>query len=173
MSGIASLLLDLGYQVSGSDRSTTVETERLQNAGLEFFCPHTAESVAGAGVVVYSSAIKPGRNVAYDAASDTLILSDVGDMMSTSDGAIFVIAAASTADDQVQVAASIRGDATKLGNPVDLAFDGANIYVAEKSNSAVLRYDAILGYTDANNTAEDATIEVTNAESVQLALTKP
>ena len=71
MSGIASLLLDLGYQVSGSDRSTTVETERLQNAGLEFFCPHTAESMAGAGVVVYSSAIKPGRNIAYDAAAAT------------------------------------------------------------------------------------------------------
>ena len=71
MSGIASLLLDLGYQVSGSYRSTTVETERLQNAGLEFFCPHTAESMAGAGVVVYSSAIKPGRNIAYDAAAAT------------------------------------------------------------------------------------------------------
>lgn len=68
MSGIASLLLDLGYQVSGSDRSTTVETERLQAAGLEFFCPHTAESVEGAGVIVYSSAIKAGRNVAFDAA---------------------------------------------------------------------------------------------------------
>jgi UDP-N-acetylmuramate--alanine ligase len=68
MSGIASLLLDLGFPVSGSDRSTTVETERLQAAGLEFFCPHTAESVAGAGVIVYSSAIKAGRNVAFDAA---------------------------------------------------------------------------------------------------------
>lgn len=69
MSGIASLLLDLGFSVSGSDRSTTAETERLQRAGMEFFRPHTAESVAGAGVVVYSSAIKPGRNVAYDAAA--------------------------------------------------------------------------------------------------------
>ena len=69
MSGIASLLLDLGCQVSGSDRSTTVETERLQQAGLEFFCPHTAESVSGAAAVVYSSAVKPGRNVAYDAAA--------------------------------------------------------------------------------------------------------
>ncbi len=68
MSGIASLLLDLGFAVSGSDRSTTVETERLQAAGLEFFCPHTAESVADAGAVVYSSAVKPGRNVAFDAA---------------------------------------------------------------------------------------------------------
>ncbi|MES2707213.1 MAG: UDP-N-acetylmuramate--L-alanine ligase [Verrucomicrobiota bacterium] len=69
MSGIASLLLDLGYEVSGSDRSTTAETERLQGAGMEFYCPHTAESVAGAGVIVYSSAIKPGRNLAYDAAA--------------------------------------------------------------------------------------------------------
>ena len=71
MSGIAALLLDLGYQVSGSDRSTTIETERLQQAGLEFFCPHTAESVLGASAIVYSSAVKPGRNVAYDAASTT------------------------------------------------------------------------------------------------------
>jgi UDP-N-acetylmuramate--L-alanine ligase/UDP-N-acetylenolpyruvoylglucosamine reductase len=68
MSGIAALLLELGYQVSGSDKSTTSETERLQSAGLEFFCPHTAESVAGAGTVVYSSAVKAGRNVAYDTA---------------------------------------------------------------------------------------------------------
>lgn len=69
MSGIAALLLELGYHVSGSDRSTTVETERLQSLGMEFFCPHTAESVEGAGAVVYSSAVKPGRNVAYDAAA--------------------------------------------------------------------------------------------------------
>ncbi len=69
MSGIAALLLELGYKVSGSDKSTTSETERLQAAGLEFFCPHTAESTAGAGAVVYSSAVKPGRNVAYDAAA--------------------------------------------------------------------------------------------------------
>lgn len=69
MSGIAALLLDLGYEVSGSDRSTTAETERLKGLGMEFYCPHTAESVAGAGVVVYSSAVKPGRNLAYDAAA--------------------------------------------------------------------------------------------------------
>lgn len=69
MSGIAALLLQLGYKVSGSDKSTTSETERLQAAGLEFYCPHTAESVAGSGAVVYSSAVKPGRNVAHDAAA--------------------------------------------------------------------------------------------------------
>jgi hypothetical protein len=113
------------------------------------------------------------HGIEFDAATDTLILSDVGDAMSATDGAIFVIAAASTADDDVEVAAAIRGDATKLGNPVDIEFDGVNLYVAEKSNASVLRYDAILGYTGINNTAEDATIEVANPESVQLAYTNP
>src|SRR5581483_2595151 len=67
MSGIAGLLLALGHRVSGSDKVTTVEIERLQKLGLEFFCPHTAEAVADADLVIFSSAIKPG-NVAYDEA---------------------------------------------------------------------------------------------------------
>ncbi|MCB1098735.1 MAG: UDP-N-acetylmuramate--L-alanine ligase [Verrucomicrobiae bacterium] len=67
MSGLASLLLGLGHRVSGSDKATNQETRRLQEAGLEFFCPHTVESVSGAALVIYSSAIKKG-NVAYDAA---------------------------------------------------------------------------------------------------------
>src|SRR5438105_3808717 len=67
MSGIAGLLLALGHHVSGSDKVTTVEVERLQKLGLDFSCPHTAGPVADADLVIYSSAIKPG-NVAYDAA---------------------------------------------------------------------------------------------------------
>lgn len=68
MSGIAGLLLALGHHVSGSDKVTTVEVERLQKLGLEFHCPHTAEPVGEADLIIYSSAIRPG-NVAYDAAS--------------------------------------------------------------------------------------------------------
>lgn len=67
MSGLASLLLGLGHRVSGSDRVTTRETERLEKVGLIFSSPHSAEAVAEAEVVIYSSAIKPG-NAAYDAA---------------------------------------------------------------------------------------------------------
>lgn len=67
MSGLASLFLGLGHRVSGSDRVTSKETERLETVGLMFSSPHSAESVADADVVVYSSAIKPG-NAAYDAA---------------------------------------------------------------------------------------------------------
>jgi UDP-N-acetylmuramate--alanine ligase len=67
MSGLAWLFLQLGYRVSGCDKVTSAETERLMAAGLEFFCPQTAESVRGADVVVYTSAVKPG-NPAFDAA---------------------------------------------------------------------------------------------------------
>ena len=67
MSGIAALLLGLGHEVGGSDKVDTVEVERLAKKGLQFSCPHTADSVRGAELVVYSSAIKPG-NPAYDEA---------------------------------------------------------------------------------------------------------
>ncbi|MEM7010694.1 MAG: UDP-N-acetylmuramate--L-alanine ligase [Verrucomicrobiota bacterium] len=67
MSGLASLLMGMGHRVSGCDRVTTVETERLETVGLRFRCPQTADTVDGAEMVIYSSAIKPG-NPAYDAA---------------------------------------------------------------------------------------------------------
>jgi UDP-N-acetylmuramate--L-alanine ligase/UDP-N-acetylenolpyruvoylglucosamine reductase len=67
MSGLALLLLGMGHKVSGSDRVTTAETERMQGTGLVFSSPHTAEAVNGADIVVFSSAIKPD-NPAYAAA---------------------------------------------------------------------------------------------------------
>ncbi|MBV8223834.1 MAG: UDP-N-acetylenolpyruvoylglucosamine reductase, partial [Verrucomicrobia bacterium] len=67
MSGIAGLLLELGHSVSGSDRVSSVETRRLEGLGLTFHLPQTAETVHGADLVIYSSAIKEG-NPAYDEA---------------------------------------------------------------------------------------------------------
>ena len=58
MSGIAEVLLTLGYTVSGSDVKTTAITERLQNLGAEIFEGHKAEHIHGAHVVVVSSAVR-------------------------------------------------------------------------------------------------------------------
>ncbi len=58
MSGLARLLLEMGHQVSGSDRVTSGETERLRKSGLEFSTPHSAEAVKDADAVIYSSAIR-------------------------------------------------------------------------------------------------------------------
>lgn len=67
MSGLALLLLALGHKVSGSDKATTLETDRLQKLGLQFFHGHSEREVEDCDMVIYSSAIKPG-NVAYEAA---------------------------------------------------------------------------------------------------------
>lgn len=67
MSGIAGLLLALGHYVSGSDKATTVEVQRLQGLGLKFFQHHDATHVSGADLVIFSSAIRPG-NAEYDEA---------------------------------------------------------------------------------------------------------
>ncbi len=67
MSGLAGLLLALGHRVSGSDRVDTAEVRRLQGEGLVFHCPHSAEMVHDAEIVIYSSAVKAG-NPAYDEA---------------------------------------------------------------------------------------------------------
>lgn len=67
MSGLARMLLEMGHRVSGCDRVTSTETERLQQAGLVFSCPHSAESVQDAEIIIYSSAIRED-NVALAAA---------------------------------------------------------------------------------------------------------
>jgi UDP-N-acetylmuramate--alanine ligase len=58
MSGIAEVLLTLGYSVSGSDTKPSTITERLQNLGATIYEGHKAANVEGAHVVVTSSAIK-------------------------------------------------------------------------------------------------------------------
>jgi UDP-N-acetylmuramate--alanine ligase len=57
MSGIAEVLLNLGYRVSGSDLKSSAVTQRLAGLGATVFEGHRAESIAGAEVVVTSSAI--------------------------------------------------------------------------------------------------------------------
>src|SRR5437868_702817 len=59
MSGIAEVLLNLGYKVSGSDLKTSPITHRLADLGAVVFEGHNAENVVGADVVVASSAIAP------------------------------------------------------------------------------------------------------------------
>ena len=61
MSGIAEVLLNHGYTVQGSDQKTTKITDRLAGLGATIFEGQAAENLAGAQVVVISSAIKSGN----------------------------------------------------------------------------------------------------------------
>jgi len=58
MSGIAELLLNLGYSISGSDIKRSEATEHLSDLGGEIFLGHGPQNIDGADVVVFSSAVK-------------------------------------------------------------------------------------------------------------------
>lgn len=57
MSGIAEVLITLGYKVSGSDMKETEVTQRLKSLGATLFIGHAADQVTGAQVVVTSTAV--------------------------------------------------------------------------------------------------------------------
>jgi len=59
MSGIAEVLANLGFIVSGSDLSESSTTRRLAGLGVRTFVGHTAENISGADAVVVSTAVQP------------------------------------------------------------------------------------------------------------------
>ncbi|HEY1098891.1 MAG TPA: hypothetical protein VGF99_08175 [Myxococcota bacterium] len=117
-------------------------------------------AVGGVGVAVNLHGIE------LVAGSDVLVVSDVGDAAVGTDGQLFVIDGASTAEGLVDVTARIAGAATLLGNPVDVALDGETIYVAEKSQDRLLRWDGALSLTGDLDVAADASMVFTKPESV-------
>ena len=58
MSGIAEVLVNLGFRVSGSDLKRSTVTDRLQQMGVEIFEGHAAENVGHPHVVVRSTAVR-------------------------------------------------------------------------------------------------------------------
>jgi len=63
MSGIAEILLQKGYHVTGSDARLSATTKRLEKMGATVYEGHQPENIAGADVVVYTSAVKATENV--------------------------------------------------------------------------------------------------------------
>jgi UDP-N-acetylmuramate--alanine ligase len=72
MSGVAEVLANLGFDVTGSDLSESAAIEHLKRAGVPVDLGHDPERVAGADVVVVSSAV-PGDNVEVAAARERRI----------------------------------------------------------------------------------------------------
>ena len=57
MSGIAEVLLNLGYRISGSDLASNAATVRLQNLGARVVQGHAPENIENADAIVISSAV--------------------------------------------------------------------------------------------------------------------
>jgi UDP-N-acetylmuramate--alanine ligase len=62
MSGIAEILLNQGFAISGSDMNENENTEYLRQKGVEIKIGHFPENINGSEVVVYSSAVNPDEN---------------------------------------------------------------------------------------------------------------
>src|SRR5437660_5607340 len=74
MSGIAEVLLNMGFPVSGSDLKASRVTERLAKLGAKIYIGHRAENIAGAEVVVTSSAISRDNPEVREAHSQRIAL---------------------------------------------------------------------------------------------------
>ena len=84
------------------------------------------------------------HGIDYDSQSDSLVISDVGSAADATDGKLYVISGAGSADGLANVSVNIAGPNSMLGNPVDLMLSNGHVYVAEKSNGMILRFDNIL-----------------------------
>lgn len=105
------------------------------------------------------------HGIDYDARNDRLALSDVGSAAVNTDGQLFTIDNASTAEAETVVSRRINGPATLLGNPVDLLLDGPDLIVAEKANNAILVWHDWFVATASGDVAPGTTAVFTAPES--------
>lgn len=108
------------------------------------------------------------HGIVHDSVNNRLIVSDVGSATVADDGRIYVIDNADTANGLTALRLELAGAATALGNPVDLAFDGTNLYVAEKSNNQIQRIDDIYSMSGLLNQAPDKMLAFTAPESIAI-----
>jgi UDP-N-acetylmuramate--alanine ligase len=81
MSGIAEVLLNLGYEVQGSDARESANTERLRSKGAKIVIGHGPENLGQAGVVVISSAVKSSNPEVMEARARGLPVVRRADML--------------------------------------------------------------------------------------------
>ena len=81
MSGLAQILLEMGYHVSGSDLKENKNTELLRKKGARIYIGHSPENVRDAQVVVYSSAVKKDNPELIEAKKRNIPTIPRGDML--------------------------------------------------------------------------------------------
>lgn len=107
------------------------------------------------------------HGIIHVASSNQLIVTDVGSAADADDGLLYVV---NNASGTPSVAATITGPAVNnFGNPVDIAFDGNTVFIAEKSDGQVYAYSGILSQTSDGSLEPDLSAAASAPESVSLA----
>ncbi len=107
------------------------------------------------------------HGIDYDSLSDSLIVSDVGSAADATDGKLYVLNNAGMSSGLNNVSVNIAGPLSMLGNPVDIMYTGNHLYVAEKSNGLVMRFDNILN-SSSGDIAPSLSYSFTAPESVAI-----
>lgn len=81
MSGIADILLNMGFTVTGSDMNQSNVTDRLEKQGIKVIIGHFAENVHDADIVVYTAAIKQDNPEIVEAKNLNLTLIERSDFL--------------------------------------------------------------------------------------------
>ena len=76
MSGLAAVLLNKGYKVSGSDSKASDITNKLKNKGAEIYIGHKAENIKNVDLVVYTAAIPENNPEIVEAKKQNIQLMD-------------------------------------------------------------------------------------------------
>lgn len=112
------------------------------------------------------------HGVLYLAEQDLLAVTDFGPAKDSdeegfnTDGKLFVIENASSADGETAVRLQLAGPNSGLGNPSDLVVDGPSVYVGDKTLDAVLRFDDFLTLTGVVDPAPVGAVTVVKPESL-------
>ncbi|MEZ4991953.1 MAG: T9SS type A sorting domain-containing protein [Saprospiraceae bacterium] len=144
-----------GMVANGNDLFAIVDNSNMVAVFEDFFILPMGSSMAPDAMVAVENLVRT-HGIDYDAESDIMLLTDVGDAASATDGALVMVEnwMMASADGMISMDEQTRlsGGSSQLGNPVDVAIDLVNhrAYVAERANEGgkVLAFELPLGSGD-------------------------
>lgn len=147
MSGMAEILLQRGYTVSGSDGVRSETTQRLEELGAKIYIGHKAEQIDGADVVVYTSAVKADENEETKAALENRIPTiKRAEMLAELMKMKFGIGVAGTHGKTTTT--TMIGHVTQDGNYDPTIIVGGKVHSFDKTNAVVGKGDVIVVEAD-------------------------
>jgi len=147
MSGMAEILIQRGYKVTGSDGASNETTDRLKELGAIIYHGHAPENIEGADVVVYTSAVKASENEETKAAlEDRIPTIKRAEMLAELMKMKFGIGVAGTHGKTTTT--TMIGHVTQDGNYDPTIMVGGKVHSFDKTNAVVGKGDVIVVEAD-------------------------
>ena len=147
MSGMAEILIQRGYKITGSDGASNETTDRLKELGATIYHGHALENIEGADVVVYTSAVKASENEETKAAIEQRIPTiKRAEMLAELMKMKFGIGVAGTHGKTTTT--TMIGHVAQDGNYDPTIMVGGKVHSFDKTNAVVGKGDVIIVEAD-------------------------